>query len=115
MADVTEAWSFLTIWYQEISKMRLYLETHGYKDPMVDGTVVSVSGSKAKVKLRNGTEISASTGSFRVQPTALVLLMKNFKLSGYIHGVPNYVVSNYQVIGVRYFTESGTISKTYRV
>ena len=114
MADVTQAYAFLSVWYQEL--MRNQYRAKGYSDPFVDGTVVSSSGSKAKVKLRNGSEISASTGMFaRVQPEAYVLLLKHFKLSGYIHGVPNYIVGSYEIIGVRYYTESGTLSKTYRV
>lgn len=114
--DVQNATYFLMVWYDELMRKNWYTSmTKGMTDPYVDGTVTKSGKNKVKVKLSNGTEVTAKAGSYTsIRTNAWVLLLKHFRKSGTIGGVPNYVVGSYEVIGVRYRNSDGTVTKIYR-
>jgi len=113
---VQDATYFLMVWYDELMRKNWYTSmTKGMTDPYVDGTVTKSGKNEVKVKLSNGTEVTAKAGSYTsIRTNAWVLLLKHFRKSGTIAGVPSYTVASYEVIGVRYRNSDGTVTKTYR-
>jgi len=116
-SEIMAALGFSSIWYAELMKNYLYGGTKGDYNPFTDGIVSKILNTKkAKVKLRNGTEVNADTGMFsNVKVKAYVLLLKHFRKIGMIAtGLPNYNVGSYEIIGVRYINSDGTLTKVYR-
>ncbi len=105
------------IWYAYLASLPTL--GVGFPKHYFSGTVVSSIGkNKIKVKLLNGTEVTAEGYSPVHIPNSYVLMIANYRSehsSNYSTSGRNYVISGYQIIAVKYNKESGTLSKTYRV
>lgn len=98
------------VFWKEINKLHPGLRT---TNTLIDGIVTDCSNkNKIKVKLRDGSEVTAKAMSFHVQNNAWVLLLAQYKRTGTKLSVPTYEICDYTVIGVRYATEEGGYSKT---